>query len=418
MEKRHADCHFFGIPIPFCTGTESYDPIYEPVFTVDGDEVVTAPSALMLSEASNVKRYWVDLYKSKNIFSNGNNHANLLEIDPLRELLFQIFSGIENDADLPDFIRTNRPSDYEEASPRIRMSLYSPLDISLTDSAGNHTGPKEITSDGVTYTMVEEGIPGSSYYRFGDRKYLSFPGGEAIDISLDGYDAGSYTLKFQEIAVTNEGEELLSHTTFENLPVNAVTTVELSVPKEGLSKLSALRADMNGAEPGGEYEVVPVANGTATFAVSQTGAVPEGRDDGSVASDDDGEDDRSGESSSKRSASKRRASKEKSEIAGALSGWMDRLFSPGLPSAAPSGTTYEATDDAMSVLGTETQSPGQSLFRESWTASVSSIFRAGIRLLLSSPFLSRDVLSFLWNGNVPDPIRWSWGMVLPLFGRE
>lgn len=266
-EKKHASCYpSAGGVYSSCVESENeYDPIYEPKFTVDGDGVVPAPSALLLPEASNVKRYWVDLYRSRKIDKNGKNHGTLFESDALREYIKAIIVHSDIDQVLPDYLYKSRPSDYSNAKPRIRMSLYSPLDVHLTDASGNHTGSKEVVENGVKYMTSEEGIPGSSFYRFDDRKYVSFPAGEPIDIRLDGYDAGSYTLKLEEVAVTPGGEETISRTTFANLPVTPETTVELSVPAEGLGGLSSLRADLNGADPGGEYVVQPIPNGEATF---------------------------------------------------------------------------------------------------------------------------------------------------------
>jgi len=304
------------------------------------------------------------------------------------------------------------------------MSLYSPLDISLTDSAGNHTGPKEITSDGVTSTIVEEGIPGSSYYRFGDRKYVSFPAVEPIGVRLDGYDDGSYTLKLEEVAVTKEGEETLSHTTFENLPVNAATTVELSVPKEGLAKLSALRADMNGDEPGGEYTVIPVANGTATFDASQSGVAPERRDEEPVVSgattNGDTKSGHPGKSSSKKSVPKRPEPKKRYEIRGVTVGWKGRLLSMGLPSVSSAqAMSGEAEAATSAVLGAETQTAESSDSIDESVSHMPSILRSGIRFLLSGPLLPQNVLSFLWNSSVSDWIRWTWQISrTPFFGTE
>jgi pimeloyl-ACP methyl ester carboxylesterase len=260
VEKQKASCDLPAL-VPVCTKVDDFTPIYEPKFTVDGDAVVTTPSALTLPSSANVKRYWVDLFESK------RNHSNILEYDSLRTFLSQIVLRTENTSSLPKYISSSRPISHSKDKSRIRMALYSPLDVSITNTSGNRTGKTTVEQNGQTYESFEEGIPGSTYYQFADRKYVSFPEGTPVAIHLDGYDAGSYTLKFQEVAVTASSEEIVRQTTFEDLPVTIGTTVDLSVPKEGLAGLSTLRADMNGSEPGGEYSVAPVLDGTATLAL-------------------------------------------------------------------------------------------------------------------------------------------------------
>jgi len=287
-EKERSECSFFGVPIPFCSKTGAYDPIYEPVFTVDGDGVVPTPSALMLSATSGVKRYWINLFDyGKENFSEGK-HANLFEIDSLREFLFLLFSGSEDDSELPDFIGTERPSDYEGAERRIRMKLYSPLDITLTDAAGNRTGPTTAETDDGTVAAIETGIPNSTYRILDGRKYVSFPAGEDIDIRLDGYAEGSYTLALEEISFGPSEESVVSSVTFSDLPVLSATVATLSIPKTGLFGLSALQGDLNGDEPGGEYSVEPVLGGTATLVPAPTESVDgEDDDDDDAEADDD-----------------------------------------------------------------------------------------------------------------------------------
>jgi len=255
-----------------CKGTGEYEPVYDPVFTVDGDKVVVTPSALMLPESSNVKRYWVNLhdYNDETIFDS--EHKNILETSSIQEILGKIILRNDINLALPNFISTSRPESLGKANSRLRMSLYSPLDIHLYDSHGNHTGPKVVNVDGQETTIFEEGIPNSYYFQFGDRKYVGFDESEPIHIEMDGYSDGSYTLRFDEVKVTETGDDIVSHTSFENLPTTEDTVVELDVPEEGLTGLSDLEADVDGNGIV-DYEVVPVENGTATWSPDITAPV-------------------------------------------------------------------------------------------------------------------------------------------------
>jgi len=149
--------------VPKCEGSGKYHPIYEPQWTVDGDKVVVTPSALFLSDdRENVERFWVDLYQYNDENFSDRKHKNIFETSPVLDLLSDLLRNSEAGA-LPQYISTERPADYEDASPRIRVSLHSPLHLHFYDSEGRHTGPATTELDGVEVPYIEEGIPGSTY---------------------------------------------------------------------------------------------------------------------------------------------------------------------------------------------------------------------------------------------------------------
>jgi pimeloyl-ACP methyl ester carboxylesterase len=260
-EKSLDECHDLGGAIPLCTETGMYEPVYDPQFTVDGDAVVAAPSALMFPEAVNVKKYWVDLYKynESNIY---RRHRDILSTVPVQSFIGDTITRKESP--LPEYFSLTRPEDYRDAKPRIRMSLYSPLDIHLYDDAGRHTGPKTIMIDGQSKTIFEENIPNSYYYQLGDRKYVGFDSGEHIHVVLDGYALGDYTLKLESTKITETGEEAVYHTRFAHLPTTSDTQVIFDIPASGLEGMSSLSADVNG-DGANDYSISPVPNGTAVL---------------------------------------------------------------------------------------------------------------------------------------------------------
>ncbi|HPN54838.1 MAG TPA: hypothetical protein PLB52_02790 [Candidatus Moranbacteria bacterium] len=261
-EKEKTDCYTANSKVPSCIGIGEYEPIYEPKFTVDGDVVVVAPSALMISETENIKKYWMDLWSYNKGFTIDRNHKNILEVSSIQQFISNIINNSYSTSSLPEFIKTSRPNDYENAQSRLRMSLYSPLDINLYDDAGNHTGPKTIAIDGGIKTIFEEGIPDSYYYQFGDQKYIGFGGGENIHVVMKGYDTGSYTLKLEEVKVTENGDDVFAHVTFADLPTTADTTVSFSVPETGLANMTTLDADID-SDGTSDYKIDKVMNGVA-----------------------------------------------------------------------------------------------------------------------------------------------------------
>ncbi|NTU66821.1 MAG: hypothetical protein HGB08_02740 [Candidatus Moranbacteria bacterium] len=247
-EKEKTRCHAVpGSKVPSCTGTGEYDNIFDPVLTVDGDGIVTSPSALMMPEGDDVERYWFDLYRSNKDDNDSKNHAYLFETDSIRQFLSKIISNKGENASLPEYIHKSLPKDYEGAKSRIRMSLYSPLNIHLYDDQGNHTGPKTVTVDGQETTIIEEGIPNSYYIELDERKYVGFPSGENIKLEMDGYDSGSYTLKAEEVQPSSSGnDEILAAAVFSDLPVSPDTKVNLDIPSSGVSGITKLIADYDG----------------------------------------------------------------------------------------------------------------------------------------------------------------------------
>jgi hypothetical protein len=269
-EKENVSCVSVpGSGIPVCTGMGTYKPVYDPKFTVDGDAVVVAPSALMMEGGEKMKKYWVNLHESNTdpLINKNQSHKNILEVKSVKYFINKIITGVDLTS-LPEYIFTSRPEDYESVKPRLRMSLYSPLDIHLY-SGGLHTGPKTITDDnGNERTVFEEAIPNSYYYQFGDRKYVGFEGGENMAVEMEGYAEGAYTLKLEEVGLNESGEEVVvAHAVLENLPTMADTVVRFDIPEAGIAEPLLLQADLDG-DGTDEYELASVPNGTATLDIT------------------------------------------------------------------------------------------------------------------------------------------------------
>ncbi|MFZ2882248.1 MAG: hypothetical protein WA019_04190, partial [Candidatus Moraniibacteriota bacterium] len=272
-QKEKINCYPVNGKLPSCTASGEYEPIYEPVWTLDGDKVVTTPSALMIPRKNNsVEKYWVDLhrYNEDPIFNKNQGHGNIFEVSDVQQFVLSIIENKNYSSLLPEYIDDSRPEDYDNAKPRIRMSLYSPLDIHLYDENEKHTGPNEIIDENNTKGIIfEEGIPNSYYQQFGEQKYVGFPGGEKIRVEMEGYNDGVYTLKLEEVAFAQNEEEIILHTiTFSNLPVSKDTDVILEIPKNGLANLPKLTADFDGDEEA-DYVVTPILDGEATLNVDE-----------------------------------------------------------------------------------------------------------------------------------------------------
>ncbi|XLQ20264.1 MAG: hypothetical protein ACKUBY_00600 [Candidatus Moraniibacteriota bacterium] len=270
---------------------------YIPKYTVDGDNVVVTPSSLMMSESENVEKYFLDMYEENKGFAKDRKHKDILEVKSLRNLISNIISKHEIQEELSDYITKNRPDDTDaikhskHSAKRLRMALYSPLDIHLYDNQGNHTGPI-IDENG--NQIIEENMPNSYYDVFGEHKFVGW-GGSDIIVELDGYNTGSYTIKLEEVSITEAGEEVTSYLTMENLPTSENTKVSFAIPRTGLENITRLTADYDG-DGSNDYEVVPQINGTTTLEDGNDGSTVfsssesnENKDDDKDNDDDDDE---------------------------------------------------------------------------------------------------------------------------------
>ncbi|MFA5985745.1 MAG: peptidoglycan-binding protein [Parcubacteria group bacterium] len=241
-------------------------PNIEPQFTVDGDAVVTTPSSLMLPIADNIEKYWVDLFDKNYGLRKNREHKDILEVESVRGFISEIIKTHKSPEVLPQYISTKRPDDsaIDDANPRIRMSLYSPLDIHLYDEHGNHTGPVTTTLDGEEIISIEENIPNSYYAVLGEHKYVGWGTDDDVRVELDGYGSGSYTVNVQEIHITDTGEREGDSTTFEHLPTSADMIVSFTVPRGGIADMSDFTADYDG-DGTIDYTITPQINSSATL---------------------------------------------------------------------------------------------------------------------------------------------------------
>lgn len=213
-----AGIEFFTLPNASQTAGPTHVPkrAYRPVFVEDGDGVVPAPSALLMSTSTeNVKRWWFDLdkYKEQN---PKRDHADILEIVDVRKF---IGSLVKEDQSFPTTILTSQPTT-NRISKKLRFFLHSPLSLTVLDADGNTVG---------------------EYDEFGDVKYVTVPAGPTYALKLAGYDSGTFTLEMQEIS----GGSVVASSTIANVPSTASTTAKLTIGAT-LDTISTLAVDTDG----------------------------------------------------------------------------------------------------------------------------------------------------------------------------
>lgn len=249
---------------------------YRPIFTEDGDGTVTIPSALMMASSTNVKRYWLNLFKFNREQSADRKHPDLFEIPSLQDFIKNILEN--STSTLPTYISTNQPSPITD-SKELTFFLHSPLTLQLTDSSGNVTG---LASD----DSMTEDIPGSTYGEFGDVKYITVPEGGSYQLTMHGQASGTFSLDIQETT----GGDITASSTIANVPTTGNTLASLNI-SGGIDTASALAVDENGdggniitLNPvlGGRVNYVPPAPTPSPSSGSTTATAPAPSSSGSI----------------------------------------------------------------------------------------------------------------------------------------
>jgi pimeloyl-ACP methyl ester carboxylesterase len=243
-------------------------PHYRPTFVEDGDGVVPVPSALMMGESENVKRYWVDLFKYNSPLRVDRDHGNILEIPELRSFVEQILSG--DTSTLPEFIVNQQP-ETAAIGKKLRFFLHSPLTLEISDQSGNRVGPNEDGSE-------DEEIQGAEYGRFGEVQYISVPAEAEYNLRLDGYDTGTFSLDIQEVVDGN----IVATTTFANLPTTSSTLVLLSINGD-IESATPLQVDEDGNGTV-DISLESRVGETTTYTETSTEVVTQTESTGSIAS--------------------------------------------------------------------------------------------------------------------------------------
>jgi len=201
-----------------CTDRQFLVP--EVITTVEGDKVVLNRSSAILGGT----RYFVDM----NAYNTANNtnydHAYMLQNNSVKTLVENIVTGTDNvvpyvvDKSVTPTIKTKR------------IGMHSPVNISVYDSQGRHTGPC-VDPEHPDMVCVEEEIPNSSYLNIGDDTYINIPGEGVYTLQLDGYDTGTFTLNIDDY----ENDTMVDGIVFTDIPTTADTTSTIdltSLPQE------------------------------------------------------------------------------------------------------------------------------------------------------------------------------------------
>lgn len=191
---------------------------------INGDKTVPLFSASLIDPEKNKS-----LLGSAKVYYTNQEHGNLVTSGSALNLVKNILEGNNQ---LPDGVSTQAYS-----LPLIwwLLSVHSPVNINIYDSAGNHTGP---TADG-----FETNIPGSSYDTLDDAKFIFIPNNGSYNIKFAATDNGSFDFKIRKF----ENETLSQEILYDDIPLTNSTKAEAKFDtSSGTSPIVYVDKDGNG----------------------------------------------------------------------------------------------------------------------------------------------------------------------------
>lgn len=187
-----------SVTLPFI-GPIHLDPIVR-LHRVNGDDTVPLFSASLydpdagIDHRGGAKTYYVE--------GRYSSHATLLFQSPVRALVVNLLTGSE---DLPDGISQD-PFDVSFCFGT-DISVESPVELHVTDSAGNHTGLAILS--GIDGPVIEQSIPGSQYDDVEETKSVFLPDEGVYTITLKATGSGNFNLIIRSYADNHVDQTIL-----------------------------------------------------------------------------------------------------------------------------------------------------------------------------------------------------------------
>jgi len=271
--------------IEYFEGRKGKKPVllYKPAFRSDGDGTVVTESAWALRDTDNVSKFWVDLKLAGRGLSRNRSHADILEVDGLRNFILEVLSedphDIRHRAEVPSAATLLQ----KDMQKKTRIIVYSPdVLVHAWDSQGNHTGISSSTG------LIETNVPGSDYLEFGDVVSVVLPStGSQVTISGSSTststpaDDGSISIDIDEVL----GDEVATSSSYGDvtLPGGAVIIVDVlstSTPQGSTTTVPVVSIDEDG-DGVVDHELMPDIPGEPV--VSEEDADGDDEEDSSVA---------------------------------------------------------------------------------------------------------------------------------------
>ncbi len=192
-------------------------------YSYNAPEEVPGDGTVPLASAASIA-----IDQAKKYYALKAEHGSMLSKDGIRQEIVKLITG--NDMHVDTDLVTQDVSQCKLNGKVV--SIYSPLNIDVTDQDGNHSG---LVSDG----SIENTIPNADFEIMGEHKFVYLPdgSGQVYNISVKGTGSGTFTLKNDNVV----DNEITSAEEFKDVPVT--TALKGSVQ---LGDTTTLTLDANG----------------------------------------------------------------------------------------------------------------------------------------------------------------------------
>lgn len=226
-----SETNFEGISTPYT----------EPLL-INGDGTVPLYSASLQDEERGLNF----LNGNAKVYYTNQSHEGLVNHGPALNLTTNILT---DNSSIPLGV-SNNP---KKLTGKL-LGIFSPVNIHVYDTSGNHTG---LISDG----DYEVQIPGSSYETLGDAKYIFLPDDGVYTVIFDATDEGSFDFKIQSYI----DNQLTKTVIYDDIPLTHSTHgVAMYDSISTLTPLIKLDHDGNGSEDS-QVESTGILTGLANY---------------------------------------------------------------------------------------------------------------------------------------------------------
>ena len=228
--------------------------VHVPRKTEDGDDTVVSPSA-----TGGGGDVWYFNAQRFNDDDRGNIiHQDITSASPIQNSILDLLEG---KSIVEDYIGNIKP--VGKGTPLTIIGAESPVNILVTDTAGNETGIVPIPGKSGLY-FAKHDIPGSAVDISGENKFITLPAGAAYSVVATGYASGPATLFTESLDAAGA---VTASTTLSDIPVATSTTVTFSLGSGGALSPATVDLDGNGSV---DTIVTPLPGGTTSFATAES----------------------------------------------------------------------------------------------------------------------------------------------------
>ncbi len=183
--------------------------------TYDWPKMIPGDNTVPLESATNLP-----INQQNKYYALVAEHGKMPSQDGVRQQIVNLLSG--SNLNIGNNLITQDISQCQLNGRAI--SVFSPVDISVTDQNGNRLG---LAEDG---SVINE-IPNADFTILGEEKFIYLPqdNGQAYSINMKGTGTGTYTIKSQDI----QNGQTANTETFSNLPVTAELTGSVNISTGG-----------------------------------------------------------------------------------------------------------------------------------------------------------------------------------------